>query len=170
MDDYIHILEQYAVLRGRTSRKEYWMFMLFNVIVFFSVLVIGVFLMGITRKAAFIFLPVAYVLAIIIPLFSASVRRLHDTGRSAWWLLVYLIPFLGGIWILVLLCLRGTEGANMFGVDPRGEGASTAEGAAVPTNSAAVAHVSESGVRQTTPVADMHTEITHGVTIADRMK
>ncbi len=57
-------------------------------------------------------------LALIIPGIAVSVRRLHDTGRSGWFLLLGFIPIVGGILLLVWMCSRGTEGPNRFGADP----------------------------------------------------
>ena len=59
-----------------------------------------------------------FYLLTIIPYFAVTVRRLHDTNRVGWWVLIVLIPLVGVIWMLVLLCLKGDEGENRFGADP----------------------------------------------------
>ena len=59
-----------------------------------------------------------YLLANFLPSLAVTVRRLHDTNRSGWWVLITLIPYIGGIILLILLCLKGTEGDNRFGEDP----------------------------------------------------
>ena len=56
--------------------------------------------------------------ALICPSLAVSVRRLHDTNKKGWWLLMYLIPFIGAIWLIVLFCFKGMEGENRFGPDP----------------------------------------------------
>ena len=61
-------------------------------------------------------------LYLFIPALAVTFRRLHDTDRSAWWILVGLIPFLGALALLVFYCLDGTPGANRFGPDPKGRG------------------------------------------------
>ena len=55
----------------------------------------------------------------IIPLLACGIRRLHDTDRSGWWILISLIPLIGTIWLIVLMCLDGTSGRNRFGPDPK---------------------------------------------------
>ena len=63
------------------------------------------------------------VLAIVIPSIAVTFRRLHDTDRSAWWILIGLIPFLGALVLLVFTLLDGTPGDNRYGPDPKGVGA-----------------------------------------------
>lgn len=60
-----------------------------------------------------------YYLAVLVPSLAVSVRRLHDTGRSARWLLISLVPFIGGIWFLILLLLDSVPGANQWGPNPK---------------------------------------------------
>lgn len=61
-----------------------------------------------------------YSLAVFIPNLAVSVRRLHDSDRSGWWILIAFVPFIGGIWLLVLYLIGGTPGPNRFGPDPKG--------------------------------------------------
>jgi uncharacterized membrane protein YhaH (DUF805 family) len=63
-----------------------------------------------------------YALATFIPNLAVSVRRLHDQDKSGWWILIALVPLIGGIWLLVLYCMEGTRGPNRFGPDPKGGG------------------------------------------------
>jgi uncharacterized membrane protein YhaH (DUF805 family) len=60
-----------------------------------------------------------YALAMIIPGIAVSIRRLHDLGKSGWWLFIALIPIIGGIWLLVLFCTDGTPGVNDYGPSPK---------------------------------------------------
>lgn len=60
-----------------------------------------------------------YALAVIIPGLSVFVRRMHDVGKSGWWFFIALIPFVGIIWLLVLLCTDGNPGENMYGPSPK---------------------------------------------------
>ncbi len=113
MNWYLQVLkEHYADFNGRARRKEYWMFVLFNVI--FGV-VVGFIsgLLGIKWLASI------YSLAVLVPSIAVSVRRLHDTGRSGWWLLIGLVPLIGSIWLIVLLCLDSQPETNKWGANPK---------------------------------------------------
>lgn len=113
MDWYLEVLKKYAVFTGRARRKEYWMFFLFNVIIaiVLSVIDTSVGLPGV--------LSTIYSLAILIPGLAVTVRRLHDTSRSGWWLLIALIPILGAIALLVFMMLDSEPGENEYGPNPK---------------------------------------------------
>ena len=115
MNWYMDVLKKYAVFNGRARRKEYWMFFLFNLIIF---LVIG-FVEGLFGSPGII--GVLYSLAILIPGIAVSVRRLHDTGRSGWWLLIGFIPLLGVIVLLVFMVQDSKPGDNQYGANPKTE-------------------------------------------------
>ncbi len=101
MSWYIKVLKNYAVFSGRARRKEYWMFVLFNVI-FAVVLIIIDLITGLYSKSAGIGLFTSiYSLAVLIPTIAVSVRRLHDTNHSGWWYFIGLIPLAGPIILLV---------------------------------------------------------------------
>ncbi|EAN1627467.1 DUF805 domain-containing protein [Salmonella enterica] len=117
MNWYLHVLKNYATFSGRARRKEYWMFVLVNIIIA-SVLGIIQALTGIQDTPV---LTLFYSLAVLIPSISVLVRRLHDTGRSGYFAFLLLIPFVGGIVILVFMCQKGTDGDNKFGCDPLGQ-------------------------------------------------
>ena len=99
---------------GRARRKEYWFFILFNVII---ALVLGFIdgLIGIQILSGI------YFLAVLIPGIAVAIRRLHDTDRSRWWLLIAFVPLIGAIIVLVLMVLEGTPGGNKYGPNPRSE-------------------------------------------------
>ena len=88
MNWYIGVLKQYAVFTGRAHREEYWMFFLFNILISFG---LG-FVEGIVGGPGV--LGMIYSLAILVPAIAVGIRRLHDTGRSGWWLLISLIPLI----------------------------------------------------------------------------
>ncbi len=114
MQAYINVLKKYAVFEGRARRQEYWMFILFNLIVAFIVGVVG----GITR------LPVLgpiYMLAVLIPGLAVCVRRLHDTNHSGWWIFLSLIPVAGNIVLLVFFLTDSNQGDNAYGPNPKVE-------------------------------------------------
>lgn len=113
MEWYLKVLKNYVGFQGRAQRKEYWMFVLFNFIVSIvlaileSILNISSVLTGL------------YSLAVLLPSLAVGVRRLHDTGRSGWWLLISLIPLIGTIILLVFLCQDSQENANQYGPNPK---------------------------------------------------
>lgn len=114
MNWYLDVLRNYAKFDGRARRTEYWMFTLFNLIV---MVVLGI-ILGLIDPVL-VGLVGLYSLGVMIPALAVSVRRLHDTNRSGWWILVSFVPLIGGIILLVLMCLDGTSGDNEFGPDPK---------------------------------------------------
>ena len=60
-----------------------------------------------------------YMLAVLVPSIAVTIRRLHDIGKSGWWLLISLIPIIGGIWLLVLTCFDGQPHENQYGPNPK---------------------------------------------------
>ncbi|MBD0740092.1 DUF805 domain-containing protein [Streptomyces sp. CBMA29] len=112
MQWYIDVLKKYAVFSGRARRKEYWMYFLFNCIALVVMIIIGA--VAHTMIPYFI-----YVIAIILPTLGVTVRRLHDTGKSGWMVLLGLIPLVGGIIMLVFACTEGERSQNAYGPDPK---------------------------------------------------
>ncbi len=106
---------KYVDFSGRARRPEYWWFMLFYWLVLVGLSIVDAIIIG-TRGGAGVFTGLA-VLAMFLPTLSVGVRRLHDTDRTGWWLLIGIIPLIGGIVLLVFMCLRGTDGPNRFGPD-----------------------------------------------------
>lgn len=119
MNWYLEVLKKYAVFTGRARRKEYWMFVLFNIII---VLVLG-FIESLVGGPGVI--GALYSLAVLIPSIAVAVRRLHDTDRTGWWILLLLIPFIGAIVLFVFMVLDGTPGQNKYGPNPKEAMAST---------------------------------------------
>jgi uncharacterized membrane protein YhaH (DUF805 family) len=122
-------LRRYAEFSGRSRRKEYWMFTLLLVIVNIIISVIeGV--LGLTGTiGTYGPLTLVVFLAILVPSIAVGVRRLHDTGRSGWWILIGLIPIIGAIVLLIFFVLEGTKGPNEYGPDPKVSGAGEAAAA-----------------------------------------
>ncbi len=116
------IKDKYCCFSGRARRKEYWMFVLFNIIFSLVVGFIGGFLYGVTNVTAFLYLSTIFNLAMFLPGLSVGVRRLHDTDKSGWFVLLALIPIVGAIILLVFMCLDSNPGANRFGPNPKGLG------------------------------------------------
>jgi len=113
MNWYLKVLKKYAVFTGRAHREEYWMFVLFNMIIIF---VLG-FLEDFADGPGII--DIIYGLAVLIPGIAVSVRRLHDTDRSGWWLLIAFVPVVGAIVLLVFMATGGKTGDNQFGLHPK---------------------------------------------------
>jgi uncharacterized membrane protein YhaH (DUF805 family) len=123
MEWYIRVWQRYAEFSGRSRRMEYWMFTLVHGIIIL-VLVLGITGFGIMKQPAIGatsgLIAGAYGLAALIPCFAVTVRRLHDTDKSGWWILISLVPIVGGIALLVMTVLDGTRGSNQYGPDPKG--------------------------------------------------
>jgi uncharacterized membrane protein YhaH (DUF805 family) len=113
MNWYLDVLKKYAVFQGRARRKEYWMFVLFNILAGILLLIIDIFI-GLFGMLSFI-----YSVGVIIPSLAVCVRRLHDTGRTGWWILIGLIPLIGPIVLLVFLCLDSKPEENQYGPNPK---------------------------------------------------
>ena len=123
MNWYIKVINQYADFSSRARRKEFWMFALFNLIFGLLAMLVDNFL-GTTIDIAGQSLPYGFVyfsygLFALIPNLALSVRRLHDVGKSGWFLLIAFIPIIGGIWLLVLDCTDGESGDNKWGPNPK---------------------------------------------------
>ncbi|MGC8859505.1 MAG: DUF805 domain-containing protein [Ignavibacteria bacterium] len=119
MNWYLKVLKQYADFSGRARRKEYWMFVLFNMI-FAIVAMILDNVLGIAKEGiGYGPLYVLYVLAMLIPGLAVAVRRLHDVGKSGWMILIALIPLIGVIWLFVLMVTDSDPGENQYGQNPK---------------------------------------------------
>lgn len=141
MDLMFQPLRKYADFTGRARRMEFWLFWLFlvGIEVVFSILI------GMAGGSMMAFADPSggfaamsgpamglwalyglVMLALLIPSLAVAFRRLHDTNRTAWWLLIGLIPFVGALVLLVFYLLDGTPGPNKYGPDPKGRGAAAA--------------------------------------------
>jgi uncharacterized membrane protein YhaH (DUF805 family) len=114
MEWYLKVIkENYANFNGRARRKEFWMFVLFNVIFEIIASVID----GIL--GTYIVFSMIYGLAILVPAIAVTVRRLHDIGKSGFWIFIEFIPLIGWIWLLILLAQEGMPGPNEYGPNPK---------------------------------------------------
>lgn len=114
MNWYLAVLRNYTGFSGRASRTEFWMFALVN-------FVIGVVLWILFSAVhALLILLIVYDLGVLLPSLAVGFRRLHDTNRTAWWLLIDLIPVIGAIVLLVFFCIDSTPGDNQYGPSPKG--------------------------------------------------
>ncbi len=118
MSWYIQVLKKYAVFSGRARRMEYWMFILISTIIGLVLAFIEG-LAGIAPEINYSVLAGLYDLAVLIPTLAVSVRRLHDTGRSGWWLLIGIVPLIGSIVLLVFMVFDSQAGTNQYGPSPK---------------------------------------------------
>ena len=114
MNWYLGCWKKYVEFSGRARRLEYWMFVLFNILASVAIAVVDA-ILGTSGALGGL-----YSLAVLLPSLAVTFRRLHDTDRSGWWLLICLIPLVGAIVFLVFLCLDSKPGANRFGPNPKG--------------------------------------------------
>ena len=110
-------LKKYADFSGRAPRAEYWWFYLLTVVAYIVAMILDS-IIGAGGAGGFGLLSIVVMLGLFLPSLAAGVRRLHDTDRSGWWLLIALVPLVGAIVLLVFWVLEGTRGDNRFGPDP----------------------------------------------------
>jgi uncharacterized membrane protein YhaH (DUF805 family) len=107
-------LNLYATFEGRARRSEFWWFALFQLLLNMGATAIDAVLLG-----GLGLLPTLVVLGLFLPTLAVAVRRLHDTGRTGWWVLISLIPLIGVVVLLIFYVSQGEDGTNRFGPDPR---------------------------------------------------
>jgi uncharacterized membrane protein YhaH (DUF805 family) len=115
MQWYLKVLRQYVDFEGRARRTEYWMYILVTVGIAIVLAVLDSLLFGTSSRV----LGLIYALATLLPSLGVTVRRLHDTSRSGWWVLISAIPLIGAIVLIVFLATEGTRGPNAYGPDPK---------------------------------------------------
>ena len=108
---YIEVLKKYAVFGGRAGRKEYWQFFLINTII---ALLIALLEIQFGSSGA---VSIVYSALMLVPSVAVSMRRLHDTDRSGWWMLLNFLPLLGIVVLIFFFSQAGTEGVNKYGPD-----------------------------------------------------
>lgn len=118
MNWYLKVLNQYFDFSGRARRKEYWMFTLFSLVISWTLAVLDL----IFETYMFTIISSIYSLLVIIPSVAVLIRRLHDIGKSGWHIFLIFLPFIGWIWLLVLLCMEGQSKPNKWGENPKGLG------------------------------------------------
>lgn len=113
MNWYLEVLKKYAVFNGRSRRTEYWMFTLFNLIISFVI----AFAEGMVGSPGIVY--ALYGLAVFLPSLGVMIRRLHDIGRSGWWVLIGFVPLVGLIVLLVFAVTDSNPGDNEYGPNPK---------------------------------------------------
>jgi uncharacterized membrane protein YhaH (DUF805 family) len=102
----------YVNFQGRASRSEFWYWVLFAIILAIVAAIIDNAIIGLP------IIGVVVSLGLLLPGLSVSIRRLHDTDRTGWWILIGLVPIVGAILLLIWYCTKGTTGPNSYGSDP----------------------------------------------------
>ncbi len=123
MQYFVKCLKNYATFKGRATRKEYWMYYLFYTIFYFALW--GIDLAGTSMGNENLSLVgsalvIIFTLGTLVPTWAVCIRRLHDVGKSGWYILVNMIPLIGCIWFLVLMCTDSQPGTNKYGDNPKG--------------------------------------------------
>ena len=121
MNWYVTVLKKYAEFNGRSRRSEYWYFVLISTVISWALMGLGIFLLDLP------FISYIYTLAAFIPGVAVWVRRLHDVGRSGWWMLIGLIPLIGFIILIVWAATDSQPGSNPWGPNPKETGDDIAE-------------------------------------------
>jgi uncharacterized membrane protein YhaH (DUF805 family) len=115
------VTTHYAEFNGRARRTEYWFFVLFATIIAMLLLALGYGINTLfqTNNPIVFMAPITlFLLALFIPSIAVSVRRLHDTNKSGWYYLISLIPYIGGLVMLIFYFTPGDKGENNYGDDP----------------------------------------------------
>lgn len=111
---YRLFFQNYVNFSGRTRRRDYWYVVLVNFVIALVLQLLAQYVAGF-----FSILAGLYSLAVFIPGIAISFRRLHDTGKSAWWILLCLVPVIGSIVVLIFFCMDSQPGANQYGPNPK---------------------------------------------------
>jgi uncharacterized membrane protein YhaH (DUF805 family) len=119
MNWFLVVLKKYATFSGRAQRAEYWWFYLISTLIIIGLSLIDQTTGTLDEETGMGLLTTLYSLAILIPSIAVGVRRLHDTGRSGWWLLIGLIPLIGSIVLIVFFVLDSEPGENAYGANPK---------------------------------------------------
>lgn len=122
MNWYLRALRQYAVFTGRARRKEYWTFVLCQVLAVLGISYAERALAVANPEILFGWFTAGYVMLTLVPALAVSTRRLHDTSRSGWWNLLHALPLLGTLALQGFMIPRGTSGGNRYGPAPQDAG------------------------------------------------
>jgi uncharacterized membrane protein YhaH (DUF805 family) len=126
MDWFLAALKKYAVFEGRARRRELWFFFLFVLIIEVVLNIVDRFTGTYSAEYGSGLLCGLFMLAVLIPSLAVGARRLHDTGRSGWWLLIGLVPLVGAIVLIVFYVMDSQPGTNQYGPNPKGVGGAAA--------------------------------------------
>ena len=127
------VFTQFFSIRGRASRSEFWWFQLMNLVILLAAFFADVWIFVTDPTPVISLNPLSYFTTIwmiltVIPMFTVTIRRLHDTNKSGLWYLTFFLPFVGWIFYIVLMCIESDRGANIYGPPPYGPRGSTYDG------------------------------------------
>ena len=117
---FLQAMKQYATFEGRARRKEYWYFVLFYCLAVIALTVVDGIAGTLEEEAGIGLFSGLFVLGTFLPTIAVLVRRLHDTNRSGWWVLIKFVPVVGAIVLLVFTVQDSQPGGNRFGPNPKG--------------------------------------------------
>ena len=117
MSWFLSVLRHYATFSGRARRREYWTYLAIYVLVYGALLGVDLITGSFDMETQMGLLTGIFLLATLIPGTAVAVRRLHDSDRSGWWLLLGFVPIIGGLVLLFFMVQPGTPGPNRFGGD-----------------------------------------------------
>lgn len=119
MNWYITAIKKYATFSGRSRRKEYWYFCLFNILISLALGFIDGLTGNFDPNTGYGLLGGIYTLAVLLPGIAVTVRRLHDTDRSGWWIFIMLIPLIGVLILLYFMISDSKAEVNKYGGNPK---------------------------------------------------
>ena len=118
MNWYLDAWKNYVTFTGRSRRQAYWMFVLFNILaIILANLIDNV--LGLVGDGGYGPVSTIYGLAVFLPGLALAIRRLHDTGRSGWWMLISFLPIIGLIVLIVFFVQDSQPGSNQYGPNPK---------------------------------------------------
>lgn len=118
MNWYIKVIVQFFDFSSRARRREFWTFNLISLAISMTLRIMDV----VFNTFYFSIFATIYGMLVFIPSLAVSLRRLHDVGKSAWYIFLVLIPLIGWIWLLILFSMDGEEKHNQWGKNPKGLG------------------------------------------------
>lgn len=119
---YTKVWKQFGDFSGRARRREYWWFNFVNWIVVVAIYFLAMYTSPTEGPSGFwLVIMVVYLLAVMIPGLAVTVRRLHDTGKSGWWILINFVPYLGAFVLFIFTVLDSSPGPNDYGSNPKAE-------------------------------------------------
>ena len=129
MEWYLKVMrDNYANFKGRARRKEYWMYTLIFTVLLIALMTILFSVLSFSDETGIetgpgvyltLILVIVFLFAHFIPTIALTVRRLHDTGKSGWWYLIVLVPYLGNFVIFIFTLIDGDRGDNKYGSNPK---------------------------------------------------
>jgi uncharacterized membrane protein YhaH (DUF805 family) len=112
---FLEALKNYVTFTGRATRQQYWMYILFYIVFYFIAVTLDINLGQFDKEKMTGFISTVYTFGLLLPTIAILARRLHDIGRSSWWILLILIPVAGSLVILVFTLMDSQKGENEYG-------------------------------------------------------